>query len=126
MERITWYMPIKTVSEANNTDKLQIKIARRQAQKRWVWSFFRKEQPKITLPCIITLIRYGRKELDDDNLPVSMKYIRDSIADQLIPGLRPGQADSDSRLTWIYEQKISNDYGVQVLFDFDLHCSLNS
>jgi hypothetical protein len=40
-----------------------------------------------------------------DNLMSSLKDIVDILADYLIPGLAPGRADSDSQLSFIYQQK---------------------
>lgn len=77
---------------------------------------------KIKLPCTVKLIRQSPRKLDTDNLPVSMKYIRDAIADHLIPGLAPGRADDDQRLNWQYEQTTAKKsdnpikYGVWVEF----------
>lgn len=52
----------------------------------------------------IRLVRISPRRLDDDNLPPAFKWIRDSIADYLKPGLRPGRADDDIRFTWVYDQ----------------------
>ena len=73
-------------------------------QRRWIWATFNSEKPVIPLPCHIKLTRIGKRYLDSDNLPMSMKYIRDAIADQIFPGLAPGQADNDERLSWEYNQ----------------------
>jgi hypothetical protein len=66
------------------------------------------------LPCHIVLTRIGKKKLDSDNLPMSMKWVRDAVADQLIPGLLPGRADDDSRITWDYAQEIAKEYAVRI------------
>jgi hypothetical protein len=107
---------VKTVSEANCSQHWVKKKKRHDIQKKSIWAFFKRDRPKIPFPCRIKLTRLGKKILDDDNLPVSMKYIRDAIADQIFPGLAPGQADNDKRLSWEYNQQISKDYGVLVQF----------
>jgi len=56
------------------------------------------------LPCTVHLIRIGRK-LDSDNLQGAFKYIRDAIAELLVPGLATGRADDDERITWEYAQE---------------------
>jgi len=60
---------------------------------------------KITLPCHVTLIRQSPKSFDHDNYIAGCKAVRDCIADLLIPGLAPGQADGDSRISWSYKQE---------------------
>jgi hypothetical protein len=45
-----------------------------------------------------------------------MKHCRDVVADLLVPGKAFGQADSDSRITWQYEQKKggTKEYALEV------------
>lgn len=58
------------------------------------------------LPCKIVLTRIAPRALDEeDNLPMSLKHVRDTIAGFLIPGLQPGRADGDKRIKWAYDQK---------------------
>ena len=116
MATIEWIIPIYTVSEANRNEHWTIKKKRIDLQKKWIVVFFKKEKATISLPCEITLTRIGKKKLDSDNLPVSMKWIRDTIADQLIPGLACGRADDDPRLSWKYAQEIGKEYGVKISF----------
>lgn len=67
-----------------------------------------KEKPKA--PCKIGLHRIynpsiGMRAYDDDNLVASYKGVRDIIADLLVPGLEPGQADAAVHgLRWEYGQ----------------------
>ena len=51
------------------------------------------------------MIRVAPRKIDSDNLQFSMKSIRDTIADILIPGKNRGMADSDERITWQYDQR---------------------
>lgn len=111
---VDWDTYIKTVSEANSSEHWTKKAKRHRLQKKSIWAFFKRDNPNITLPCLIKLTRIGKKLLDDDNLPVSMKYIRDAIADQIFPNLAPGQADNDKRLKWEYSQEIGSKYGVKI------------
>ncbi len=40
-----------------------------------------------------------------DNLPSSMKYVRDALAELINPGTKAGQGDgNDSGITWDYDQ----------------------
>jgi hypothetical protein len=57
------------------------------------------------LPVVIILTRISSRKLDDDNLPTAFKWIRDSIADYIIPGLKPGRADDNKGLTFVYRQE---------------------
>lgn len=114
-EIVNWIIHLQTVSEANSSEHWTIKKKRHDIQKQSIWYHFLKHKPKINLPCHIKLIRLGRRKLDSDNLPTSMKWIRDAIADSLIPGLQPGRADDDSRLSWEYDQESSKENGVCVI-----------
>ena len=42
----------------------------------------------------ITLIACRNRELDDDNLTASLKFLRDAVADSLLPGMHAGRADA--------------------------------
>lgn len=53
----------------------------------------------------VKMIRIAPRELDDDNFIASCKALRDCIADYLVPGLAPGRADNDWRLTFYYSQR---------------------
>ena len=65
------------------------------------------EDLQVQLPCTVTLRRCGKRDLDDDNLTGALKYVRDAIAEYLIPGLAPGRADNDRRIAWKYDQEHS-------------------
>ncbi len=60
---------------------------------------------RIQLPCVAKIIRISPRVQDFDNYVYNCKCIRDFIADILIPGKAPGQADSDKRIEWRYEQE---------------------
>ena len=113
-------LPIHTVSEANISEHWTKKKKRHDIQKKAIWIYFKKEKPEISLPCRIKLTRIGKRKLDDDNLPVSMKWIRDEISSCLIPGKLPGRADDDKRISFCYDQKIGKEYGINIIF----YCAL--
>ena len=72
----------------------------------------------IKIPCSITITRYASKNLDKfDNLPMSLKYVLDSICEQITGDLVPGRADSHEGLSVKYDQVISNQYFVKVRID---------
>ena len=50
----------------------------------------------------VTLIALRHRELDDDNLAASYKFLRDAISDSLRPGMAAGRADS--LFLWEYGQ----------------------
>lgn len=107
-EKRSWTLNIKTVSEANCTQPWRKKHTRHLSQKHFInlWA----EENNITgdlLPCCVRLTRLapGMGLDEDDNLRMSLKYIKDYIADCLIPGLSAGRADSDKRIKWMYAQE---------------------
>lgn len=65
----------------------------------------RPHRKYIILPATITFTRIAPRTLDEDNHLSAFKHLRDSVADILIPGLKPGRADGDKRLTWRYVQE---------------------
>lgn len=111
---VKWNLPIRVISEPNTHQHWSVKHKRGKEQKKYVWIAFYNNEPKIKLPCEVTLTRHGVRLLDDDNLIASFKAIRDEVADHLIPGKKPGQADSDFRITWIYKQEKSKEYSVTI------------
>jgi hypothetical protein len=89
---------------------------KRNKASRWELDIRWKElDPKITLPCHITLTRLSHKEdpMDFDNLVYSFKGIRDAVAEKILPGLPPGRADGDKRLEWKYSQE-KGLYGIRI------------
>lgn len=117
---LEWHIPIRTVSEANCSEHWTKKNKRHHLQKDWIKLYFKKQKNIPSLPLTIKLTRLAKKTLDaDDNLRMSFKWIKDYIADCLIPGLAPGQADDDKRLTWQYEQEIAKSYGIIITFYSD-------
>jgi hypothetical protein len=110
-------IPIKIVSESNNTDHWTVKSKRHKAHKKAVLLYV----PRITIKqqkAIVTLTRFGMRRLDDDNLVGALKWIRDAVADRLIPGLNPGMADSDPRITWQYRQQTGKIYALEIKTQF--------
>lgn len=105
-------IPIRTVSEANSHQHWRKRQRRakehRSAAHLCMRATFGKALP---LPLVITLTRVApSRGLDSDNLPVSMKHVRDGIADWL------GIDDRDPRVTWLYEQRRGGprEYAVHV------------
>lgn len=123
-------MPIVTVSEANGGAKKAYKrngqtcykpehwsdkSRRHKLQKGSVALLLRPHRDGLSLPCKITLTRFAPRKLDKfDNLPMSMKYILDSICEIITNDYVPGRADSHEGLDVVYDQVISSHYGVKV------------
>lgn len=103
---ITCHLPIKTVSEANRRDHWAVKAKRAKSQRHTAAMLV----PRFSLPCVVTIVRIGPKELDDDNLSGSCKAVRDGIADRL------GVQDNDPRVVWKYGQK-RGEYGVEITLE---------
>jgi hypothetical protein len=116
MTTLSYDWPIPTISESNACEHWRKRHKRTVQQKKQVWAYLSEEQPMLTLPCHIHLIRLSPRYLDHDNLPGSFKHVIDAIADYIIPGLKPGRADGDSRLSWSYSQEKSKKKGIRVVF----------
>ena len=105
---------IRTVSEANSSDPWFVKAKRHAKQKRLVYLLV-PSMPLINQKATVKLTRLSPRQLDaHDNLRCSLKFFSDAIAERLVPGLAPGRADSDKRITWFYDQQSSKSYGVKV------------
>lgn len=108
-------LPIKTVSEGNSFEYWKKKHERHVKQKNSVAFALSPHLNKIILPCEIILTRYAPRSLDrHDNLPMSFKYIVDSVSECLIPGKKAGHADSDPRIFWKYDQVKFSDYAISI------------
>ena len=114
-------LPLKVVNESNGSHGHWSAKARRRAQAR---SLVRLALPMHlrhgprSWPVLVTLTRIAPSAgLDDDNLRVALKAVRDQVADEL--GL---PSDRDPRVTWAYEQRrgsrkdmtLVRGYGVEV------------
>lgn len=70
--------------------------------------------PAISLPCSVYFVRKGPLKLDPDNLGSACKSLRDAIANKLVPGLKPGRADNDPRITWHYDQQSAKKNSMEI------------
>ncbi len=131
MNDISFTASIRTYSEANGVKIKSLCKNGKWKSKTEHWTEKRKRHNRnkfilgrclkfwcglVLLPIHITITRIAPRKLDDDNLPQATKHLRDCIADYFIPGLAPGRADGDSRLTWSYEQEKGkpNEYAVRI------------
>lgn len=124
-------VPIVTVSEANGGAKTAYKRngktcyksehwtdkhRRHKLQKGSVSLLLRPHRSCLSMPCIIILTRYAPDKLDRfDNLPMSLKWILDSVCEIITGDTRPGHADSHEGIADVkYTQVQSKDYGVKI------------
>lgn len=113
------FIPIKTVSEGNVREHWHKAASRHTAHRNAVTEALNQAGVPfpLTYRVLVTLVRHGVRKLDGDNLQFSFKWIRDAVADYLVPGLAKGRADDDPRLMWTYDQvKVSKGQeGFQIL-----------
>jgi hypothetical protein len=110
---LTLELPIRLISEANNSQHWKHKRKRRESIKEEViaeMSNLLRGFP-FRLPCRVTLTRYGAKKMDDDNLVNSFKAVRDSVAKKL--GIDDGDRNN---VQWIYDQESykGKEYGIKI------------
>jgi hypothetical protein len=114
VEKIELNLPIRLVSESNCSEHWSKKAKRHKTQQWLVKHYLNDYDLSRMLPCTITLTRRAARNLDDDNLVGAFKWIRDQVAACLIPGKRPGMADSDPRIKWLYAQEIQSPGGIRI------------
>lgn len=127
MTTITWEEDIPTVSEANSCEHWGAKHERHIEQQFLIRMSFERHVKNLKLPCCVTIIRLSPRELDDDNLPMSVKSIRDEIAQCIFPETRgiyftrsgrikskKGHGDRDQRVKWQYGQEKRAKQGIRI------------
>lgn len=113
----TWQLPIKTASESNCSEHWTKKARRHALQKKRVKTEFLIRQSEFSLPCKVLLTRIAPRSLDEgDNLPNSLKYLRDAVSECLTHTTLAGRADGDSRIQWSYSQEKGRvrEYAVKI------------
>lgn len=100
-----WEIPIRLKSEANIREHWTAKHKRIKEYKKRIEAALLCDKIDIELPIQLTLIRIAPRALDLDNLLFAFKPIRDFICDKLIPGLKPGRADSSHLIDIRYAQE---------------------
>ena len=110
-------VPIRLRSEANIHDHWTKKRERKQ-QQQFVIKAYINTNKKPNLPCKITFTRIAPRPLDIDNLWSSMKFVIDVVCDWMIPGLKPGHADSDKRIEIDCKQRKGSvkEYALEIEF----------
>ena len=98
-----WILPIH-LDTPNKSMHWRTKHARNKRIERMLRFHLKLEIKECKPPCLFILTRIGPRKMDRDNLIYSFKKVRDVLSDLVLPGLAPGQADSDPRLYWRYDQ----------------------
>lgn len=94
-------------------------MTRKNEQKSKISYMLGKIKGKICTPCTITMVRYGKRLLDaHDNLPISFKYILDTVCAFVTGDNRPGRGDGYPGLKFVYAQEKSKDYFIRIVIDF--------
>jgi hypothetical protein len=100
--QLAFTMPVRVDSETNAREHWAKKRNRKINQKiatRYGWvDAVRPIDFRVSLPCVVRLVRVGSRKLDSDNLGESFKAIRDALAGMI------GVDDGDERIKWEYAQ----------------------
>ena len=115
---IDWTLNIKLVSP-NVCEHWSARHKRSKTIKRIITCQWIKDSPDIKLPVKVIITRIGPRKFDDDNLIASIKSLRDHLADKIIPGLNPGQADSSDMIKWQYKQEKGKVKKVRIQIEHD-------
>ena len=109
------YLPIATVSEANQRQHWAEKARRAKSQRQQAY-YLTGALKALLLPATISLTRISPRALDDDNLRGALKAVRDGIADRL------GINDRDPRVKWEYGQERgrAKQQGVRVVATMEI------
>lgn len=107
------FVPIKTVSEANQREHWAVKHKRKKDQQEEVSAALQNalRGRRVQMPCTVTLTRIGPKALDTDNLAGAMKHAQDEVARKL--GIDDGDVE---KVKWVYQQRPVRQhfYGVTI------------
>lgn len=89
---------MRTSPGGNNREHHMVR-ARRVKKERTTVAWVLLDKPRPALPVVVTLMRRAPSSgLDDDNLTMSLKAVRDQVAVWL------GVDDKDPRVQWEYDQ----------------------
>jgi hypothetical protein len=106
---IEWILPLE-IQSPNIKEHWSETSSRNKRNLVLIKQAFSEENEKPEAPCSVSLQRLynpsiHQKRMDDDRYIISVAGIRDAIADLIIPGLAPGQADNINRgIKFEYDQ----------------------
>jgi hypothetical protein len=120
MNHVHIKIPIRLAAEGNNVTKLvkgkrkaehwSDKAKRVNQQKFLTITYLKQVLPRFLDTSInVTLTRHAPRKMDDDNIRMAFKAIRDAIAEYVTGCTTPGRADSDERISWNYCQEKTTD-----------------
>jgi hypothetical protein len=97
--QLAFTIPVRVVSEANQSEHWRTKCKRKKQQQGAVWEeWLDVRHVPICLPCTVRLTRIGPKRMDSDNLAGSFKHVQDQVAREL------GIDDGSRHIKWEYAQ----------------------
>lgn len=95
-------IPCRTVSEANMGGSIRGKLARKSKVKAIAADCLPDLKAGFPLPCVVTLTRFSTRKLDSDNLAMSLKAVRDVVAQWL--NVDDGDEGPRGKVQWRYKQ----------------------
>lgn len=105
-------MQMELKSEANLSEHWGKRHKRHKQQRMILFAAFNNHfkglrvQEPVYLPCHVVMTRIAPRMLDkEDNLPMSMKFVKDWVADYICPGMAPGRADDNKQLSFEFKQE---------------------
>jgi hypothetical protein len=121
-------IPIQVTWESNKTEHWSKKAKRHKMQKIIVRTYLLNKPIVSEPPWIVTLSRFSPRPMDEDNLQMAFKWIRDTIADFLCGctvsksgKVLHGRSDSDERITWQYRQEKAGIKEYYIMIQIDSH-----
>ena len=103
---------IRTVSAANAREHWAVKAKRNKTERTAIRAYFGSCPPSLRLTdenLIVSLTRFGKRLLDDDNLAGSFKAIRDEVAACLERDDGP-----KAGIRWVYSQETAKEYWIEI------------
>ena len=103
---------IRTVSAANAREHWAIKAKRNKTERTAIRAYFSTCPPSLRntdAPLVVSLSRFGKRLLDDDNLAGSFKAIRDEVAACLNRDDGP-----KAGIRWVYSQETAKEYWIEI------------
>jgi hypothetical protein len=105
---------VRVVSTLNSREHWRT-LAKRAKEHRWAvtWAWLHKESQHhvmVRLPAMVTITRFGKRPMDEDNLAAGCKAIRDQVAAEL--GV--DDAEHHGHVSWQYKQTTGSHYRVVV------------
>lgn len=103
---------IRTVSAANAREHWAVKAKRNKTERTAIRAYFSTCPPSLRntdAPLVVSLSRFGKRLLDDDNLAGSFKAIRDEVAACLNRDDGP-----KAGIRWVYSQETAKEYWIEI------------